>query len=105
MDGFRTLVTYRSDIDEALEIIPIDNEQVVIGLQALGVKPVNAKTDGRKLIVSFLKDEASDPYQRMMASLAGVLQPNLQVDLNLIFSSQLGWRGLLTMMRSVPVAK
>lgn len=128
MNSYTTLVPYRDNT--AIELIPIDSEDVVIGLQSLGVIPVDAKTDGRKLIMDFAKDEVAGPFQRIQASLAGAttridsvknLNQMIVVKLddgseisvtlldlfvsfyNRLLQARFGWKGLLTMMRSVPV--
>lgn len=104
MSSFTTLVTYRDHTD-AQSIIPIDSEDVVIGLQAFGVKPVQAKTDGRKLILTFVKEEVLDPFQRIQSAMAGALPAPLMVDYNQILLARQLWKGLLTMMRTVSISK
>lgn len=103
MLAYTTLVTYRDDTQtkDAGDIIPIDSEEMVIGLQAHNVKPVSVKTDGKKLIYYFVEQEVLEPFQKIQSSIAGVFPGPMLVDYNLILMARLGWKGLLTMMRTV----
>lgn len=132
--SFTTLVHYRENTDEPnknqVEIIPIDSEDTVEGLEAFGAKPISVQTDGKKLVVNFDKTEVLEPFQKIQASLAGATQhldlnPDQKitvvlkdgtkrdvkiVDLFLIWyakftNARQGWKGLLTMMRSIPIQK
>lgn len=124
MSNFTTLVEYRDHTEDEV-LIPIDSEDVVVGLQTFDVKPVEARTDGKKLIVSFFKNEVLAPFQRIQAAIAGIdTVPEIsdldqkvlvkakngeQVELSLLelfmvyykrsLMARLGWKGLLTMMR------
>lgn len=133
MNGFATLVQYRDPdtLDTLGELISIDSEDVVIGLTALGVKSVESKTDGKKLITTFIKQEAEEPFQIIQRSLAGVM-PSVNIedlyqkveikvagggvvalrvlDIYMMFFNRIalarqGWKGQLTLMRSIPIQK
>ena len=128
MNVFSTLVTYRDNTEA--DSISIDSEDVVLGLMSLGVVPLTAQTDGRKLLMGFVKEEVSDPFQRIQASLAGAVtridpiknlgqKITLKLDdgteisvtlldlfvsfYNRLLQARFGWKGLLTMMRTVPI--
>jgi hypothetical protein len=104
------LVTYQEEINDQtkdqIEKFPVDNEDLVICLQAMGIKPIEAVTDGRKIIVNFIKESKTlEAYNKLQKSFAGVMQPGLLMDANLYITGRLGWKGLLTMMRSTPIQK
>jgi hypothetical protein len=101
-----TLVNYREGETQTKDqdLIPVDSKEVFIGLVAMGLKPVNVLTDGKKLVVNFPKAEVFDPFQKLQAAMAGVQTP-LLVDYTKIVLADSSWKGMLTMMRSIPVQR
>ena len=93
---FQNLFTYR---ETELETIPLDEEIVVKCLQGLGVKPVFAETNGRKLRIHFIKDEVDAPFQQIQRSFAG-LETDLKLDMNQVILSEAGWKSAIAMMHA-----
>jgi hypothetical protein len=105
MQPQQSLVEYRDITTIEGETITLDSEDVVVGLQGFGVRPLRAKTDGKKLTVEFIRSEALPYFQKIQASLAGALAEPLLVDYNQILLARVAWKGLLTMMRNVSIQR
>jgi hypothetical protein len=58
---FHVQTQYRP-VEPGREVIPLDEQEMIIGLQGSGVKPVCCLTNGTKLQMAFYKDEAIPKY-------------------------------------------
>lgn len=94
-------ITYRENETKDQETVPVDEDIVVKSLQGLGIKPVFAKTNGKKLEIHFLKSECMEAYQKIHQSLSGTLDEPLMIDLNKYILAETGWRAAIAMMHSM----
>ena len=106
---FDILIDYRSpktetdDTKDEQAFIPLDDEDLVVGLLAKfdKSKVLFAESNGRKLKVCFKDDdEVKDILKRIQSSKMGVEVEPVTVDYAKVCEARKTWRELLMMMRS-----
>lgn len=97
---FHVQTQYRP-VEPGREVIPLDEQEMIIGLQGSGVKPVCCLTNGTKLQMAFYKDEAIPKYTLISRGLVGTTPEPFMVDYLLELHARRNWNQELAMMRSV----
>jgi hypothetical protein len=98
--NFRAQTQYR-ETEEGRKVIPLDEAELIIGIQAAGVMPICCLTNGTKLKMIFYEDEALPKYQRISQGLVGSGPEPFMVDYILELRARRNWNQELAMMRSM----
>jgi hypothetical protein len=97
---FHIQTPYRQ-VEEGRKLLPLDEKEIVIGLQGQGVEPVCCLTNGTKLKFAFYEDEMLPKYQLLSQSLVISSAEPFLVDYIKEVRANRNWNQELAMMRSM----
>jgi len=100
MSDFAVIHTYRKDIPQDTSVIPLDDKQLILYTWAKTIEkgggPVWVKSNGKKTIVAFIRDEAEE-YVDAVNNYLGGRSESLPWEYGCYMKAEAGWRFLMSL--------